>query len=253
MKPPGYYTTKIMVGDNRLDIVPPEKRTENLCSIAVNRNSWDLEHVPDDCKTYEICLNAVQNTGRMLKYVLDKHKDYNMCHKAIVLSNKKDSSTIKYVDKSMISEYDYNFLVIEAVSNDGDALEHVPKEKKTLVLCDIAVKSRKRAIRYVPLEVSNYNDLCKIAFTNNGLALKHVPIYIKSPGFKELYKIALTNNGLALEYVPFLQRTFELCEIAYNNNNNAIDFAPDHIKEQLYDQTQAILKEKNNRRLIYTR
>ena len=132
-------------------------------------------------------------------------------------------------------------------------LKDVPPEERTGSLCLTAIKLDPFELKYVPPEVSNYNDLCKIALTNNGLALEHVPIYIKSHGFEELYKIALTNNGLALKHVPFLQRTFELCEIAYNNNNNAIDFAPEHIKEQLYDQTQAILKKnrKNNIKTLF--
>jgi len=150
VKPPLYYTTLIMVGDNRLNIVPVEKRTQHLCLMAVNRNSWDLEFVPEQFKTYDMCLKAVQDTGRMLKYVPRIHKDTNMYHNAIINSKYKDRSTIKYVDSSTIPKNDYDFLVEKAVTIDGDALEHIDNNIKTFKLCDIAVNSRKSAIQYVP-------------------------------------------------------------------------------------------------------
>ena len=51
-----------------------------------------------------------------------------------------------------------------------------------------------------------YIELCKIAVTNNGLALQYVDTHYMTQGYglpasNELCKIAVTNNGLALQYV----------------------------------------------------
>jgi hypothetical protein len=123
-------------------------------------------------------------------------------------------------------------------------LKDVPGSERTGSLCLTAIEKDPLELKYVPLDVDNYDDLCQIALNKNGLALEHVPLYKKS---YNLYVIALKNNGLALQYVPFLQRTFELCEIAFKNKNYAIEFAPEQIQNQL--------KEKYNKKsgIIFSR
>jgi len=151
-------------------------------------------------------------------------------------------------------------------------LKDVPPKEKTESLCLTAIKKDSLELKYVPQEISNYDILCEIALTNNGLALEHVPLYKKSKDFYKLYKIAITNNGLALEYVPFLQRTDELCkiaitnnglalehvplktdelcEIAYNNNKDAYFFAPKHMQIKFHNETQGKLREQNKKNMI---
>ena len=163
---------------------------------------------------------------------------------------------LKYKNKYMLLKQSINNNNLEGgqygywytqISLGNKKLKDVPPNERTEDLCLTAIKKDSLELKYVDPEISNYDVLCEIAFKKNGLALEHVPVFKKSNDFYKLYKIALANNGLALEHVPFLQRTDELCEIAYNNNNDAYFFAPEHMQIKFHNKTQGELKKPNTR------
>ena len=53
-----------------------------------------------------------------------------------------------------------NFKII--VSNDGRALQFIPKEKRTYELCKIAVSNNRYTLKFVPQELRTA-EICEIA------------------------------------------------------------------------------------------
>ena len=64
-------------------------------------------------------------------------------------------------------------------------------------------------------------DLCKIAVTQDGNALKFVPDYLLT---KEICVTAIKQNPLALQYVGAILQTTELCELAVKLDGNALKY-----------------------------
>ena len=107
--------------DNALTIfrhITPDKLTEKMCLVAVQKNAEALQSVPDELKTEKICLAAVQNNGWALQFVPDELKTEKIC--------------------------------LAAVQDHGLALQSVPDELKTEKICLAAVQNNGWALQFVP-------------------------------------------------------------------------------------------------------
>lgn len=69
--------------DARLSKIPEEFRSENVCTLAVQKDGAALRHVPMEHRSYWLCTEAVSNNGLALGYVPDEHRDYVMCSLAV--------------------------------------------------------------------------------------------------------------------------------------------------------------------------
>jgi predicted MPP superfamily phosphohydrolase len=186
---------------------------------AIQENGWYIEKVE---KTPERCLEAVKQNGRTLKSVPKNLHSVALCFEAV----KQNASAIKYVSRKLMTDD----ICIEAVRNDGTIIAYstyIPDEFRTKKLYLEAIKQNGKALEYVP---DNYKSeiFCRIAVVQNGLALKFVPKNILS---KELFMLAVEQNGVALEYVPIKNRSKELCNAAVNNNVLALEHVPNRYKK----------------------
>ena len=117
-----------------------------------------------------------------------------------------------------------NELVKDILNVNGRLIAGIPPTNKNYnELCKIAVSQNSSALDYVPEELRT-PELYKIAVSQDSLALRLIPQELRTP---ELCKIAVSQNGEALDYVPYKLHTPELCKIAVSNNGWALQYVPD--------------------------
>lgn len=185
---------------------------------AIQENGWYIDKVK---KTPERCLEAVKQNGRTLQLVPKNLHSVALCLEAV----KQNALAIKYVSRKIMTDD----ICIEAVRNDGTIIAYstyIPDEFRTKKLYLEAIKQNGKALEYVPDKYKS-ESFCRIAIMQNGLALEFVPKNILS---KELFMLAVEQNGLGLEYVPSKNRSKELCNAAVNNNVLALEHVPNRYK-----------------------
>ncbi|MFP5111384.1 DUF4116 domain-containing protein [Bacillaceae bacterium C204] len=185
---------------------------------AIQENGWYIDKVE---KTTERCLEAVKQNGLTLKLVPKNLHSVALCLEAV----KQNALAIKYVSRKIMTDD----ICIEAVRNKGTIIAYstyIPDEFRTKKLYLEAIKQNGKALEYVPDKYKS-ESFCRIAIMQNGLALEFVPKNILS---KELFVLAVEQNGLGLEYVPSKNRSKELCNDAVNNNVLALEHVPNRYK-----------------------
>ncbi|MEQ6391236.1 DUF4116 domain-containing protein [Bacillaceae bacterium S4-13-58] len=186
---------------------------------AIQENGWYIDKVE---KTPERRLEAVKQNGRTLKMIPKKLHSVPLCLEAV----RQNASAIKYVSRKVITED----ICLEAVRTDGTIIEYstyIPDIFRTKKLYLEAIKQNGQAIEFVPDKYKS-EKFCIIAIEQNGLALEFVPNKILS---KELILLAIEQNGLALQYVPSKKRNKELCNTAVKNNVLALEHVPNRYKK----------------------
>ena len=185
---------------------------------AIQKNGWYIDKVE---KTPERCLEAVKQNGRTLQLVPKGLHSTALCLEAV----KQNASAIKYVSRKIMTDD----ICIEAVRNDGTIIAYstyIPDKFRTKKLYLEAIKQNGKALEYVPDKYKS-ESFCRIAIMQNGLALEFVPKNIRS---KDLFKLAVEQNGLSLEYVPSKNRSKKLCNVAVNKNVLALEHVPNRYK-----------------------
>lgn len=147
-----------------------------------------------------------------------------------------------------ISEYDVEFMdaadkvvsakVIEknwgrfeaclqaAMSQNGDALQFVPRSLRSDEFHSNAVAQNGRALAWIT-QFSRTEELCRIAVQQDGAMLWAVPERLRT---EEICRIAVAQYGGALFDVPGPLRTEELCRIAVRQDGEALANAPRHLR-----------------------
>ncbi|MCM3116325.1 DUF4116 domain-containing protein [Neobacillus sp. MER 74] len=185
---------------------------------AIQENGWYIDKVE---KTPERCLEAVKQNGLTLKLIPKNLQSVALCLEAV----KQNALAIKYVSRKIMTDD----ICIEAVRNNGKIIAYstyIPDEFWSKKLYLEAIKQNGKALEYVPDKYKS-ESLCKIAIMQNGLALEFVP---KNNLSKELFVLAVEQNGLSLEYVPSKNRSKVLCNAAVNNNVLALEHVPNRYK-----------------------
>jgi hypothetical protein len=96
---------------------------------------------------------------------------------------------------------------VGAVQQDGYALEFVPDEFKTEVICLAAVRQKGFSLRYVPDRLETA-EICLDAVQQNGYALQYVFDDLKT---EEICLAAVRQNASAIYYIPDNLRAKVFC------------------------------------------
>ncbi|WP_139313507.1 DUF4116 domain-containing protein [Rhodoferax antarcticus] len=86
-----------------------------------------------------------------------------------------------------------------------------PEIFKTEAVCELAVSRYGLALESVPVDIRS-DLICLVAVANNGSALKYVSEAQKT--LPNLCLVAVANDGTALEYASEAQKTLEICSVA---------------------------------------
>ena len=151
----------------RLDEVPTEYRSPELCRAAVQHSGSSLEFVPPVWKDEELCLTAVKKNGYALMWVPRKLRTLDICRAAV----KNDPDALRYApqDKTWFRE-----LCRVAVQQKGSSLESVPDLWKDEELCLTAVQQLGDALQWVPPELKTV-EISRAALSGDPAAFEHVP------------------------------------------------------------------------------
>ena len=188
--------------------IPLEDRKSicaNSLEKAVKQNGLALEFVPKELITESLCYRAVSQNPHALKWVPSDFKSIEMC----MLAYEADPNTISYILKKHRTLNRYHSMVIK----DWRHIQHVPN----------------KVLR------SSYGFAIVIdAVRQHGFALFDVPQDLREgPGGYEICMMAVGQNGLVLSEVPMKYRTIELCQLAVEENPEAIEYVPSIVRSFL--------------------
>ena len=138
----------------KIESVPIEYKIDipTITLTAVNQSGQVLNIISN--KTFEVCLTAVRKYPWALEYITDILDDfqneqiYEICKAAVT----RKGLTLQFVFPELKNKYNFSdehskYLCMEAVKNNGLALDHVPiKLRDNEQLCLEAVKQNSRAL-----------------------------------------------------------------------------------------------------------
>lgn len=125
--------------------IPIHKRDAYMCEKVVTHNGDLLSMVPEEMRTEEIYRLAIDNTvrGEVVKHLPQKYLTEETYIKII---RKTKGKAVQYIKRSDMSD-----AVCDAtVKSCGTNLQYVPKEKRTIARCLLAVFETEEAFRYIP-------------------------------------------------------------------------------------------------------
>jgi IMP cyclohydrolase len=103
-----------------------------------------------------------------------------------------------------------------------------PNTKGYSELCELAITKKGEALRYVPDNLKT-EHMCMTAVTQNGSALEYVPEELKT---EQMCMTAVTKNGTALRYVPDNLKTERMCMTVVTKNGYALQYVPEKLKTE---------------------
>lgn len=150
----GKYLQKI--SENSKSLPLSDEQFKNICIASVKQNAQALEYAPKKWRNFALCLDGVSKQGLLLKTISD------------------------YENSTELTEEEFKTIMINAVSNNALALEHVPEKYRNFVIDSITpealLKANYSAIKYFP---KDYNrDVINNYLTN----IEHI-IIVNDPGY----------------------------------------------------------------------
>jgi len=159
-----------------------------------------------------------------LKYIIGKENDLDAWETAI----RENESLIIYAPNTL---KDFKELVIYYLQENAKDLMKAPKYiSQDFDILKEVVEYNGYAMQYIMPTTPRYEEICKIAVSNNGVAIEYVPEELRT---LEICKLAVSDMGIAIEDVPEEMRTLEICKIAVSNYRFAIQYVPDHLKDKV--------------------
>jgi hypothetical protein len=135
-----------------------------------------------------------------------------------------------------------------ACSDNGLALEHVPKEKLSKKVILAAVSANGLALQHVPKEKRS-DDIILAAVDQNGLSLEHVDLISKDNHIAEDIKgqsyciKAVQQNCLSLQFVPSKFQNEEIVIIAINQEPTTFKFVSKELLKKNFKIIQYALEQ----------
>ncbi len=187
--------------------IPAKRITRNLCLLACSRDSANLDHVPLVLKDSEVCKVACTQ---------NPHK-------------------INKVPDNVLSAWRRSGFLEKLFSMDKYIIYRMSRADITYPMIVDGCKAGVLAYKFIAEDHPKRNELLKITFERNLLALKHFPAEMQTP---DIFRLACERSGDAIQYVPEKDRDFDLCKIAVGNNPVALRYLnprlTDQEREQIY-------------------
>ena len=180
----------------RYENVSEDEGMDLACMIK--DDPWRLEQVPYDQMTEELCVLAVSCLGEVLAIIPDNMKTKVMCTIAV----HRNGRVLKYVPKNLISE-EMCVLALVAQKWGGDILMYVPEMMRSESLCLLALCSNigpKDAMLYVPEDIKKEEWFRVAAVSHDSNSVKHLTDIEKTPVVRTAVKTGV-GNAEALQYI----------------------------------------------------
>jgi hypothetical protein len=254
-----------------LQWVHPDKRTPELCYLAVKRDPRAIKYVPredTDFGAWHVAVATLIECGRSLEFIPEELRTREICE-AFMSTNPLN---FKHVPASYVTQEMAN----AAFERDQKVFEFIPMDLHTFAMWQkIAQRQREllavapdhilddpRFLDYIrddPCTLRFFNrDNIRSAFLDVALASQNLTCLCFCPPERithdvairlvkkngsvlrfippalhspELYRTAVTATGNALEYVPEDARTLDLCMLAARHNS--FQFIPANMFETI--------------------
>jgi hypothetical protein len=229
--------TSVVIQDETSGETPIERDFPILKHVMTTTSSYSSlkDSILKDNASYQKCLRRVGISYSYLQMVPEELLTIEMCKVAV----RKDCAALHYVPRALLTEELFetalnsmsnSFLVIQffpesfqtddvykrIVEAGSIGLSVIPKEKITLALCNIAVKSHGNALQFVPFELID-SQLCWNAVRQDGNAICYVPRNMRTP---EMYCDAIKNDVEAIRFIPVEYQTDEIIKEVLKNGYN---------------------------------
>jgi hypothetical protein len=231
------------VKNNANALIYSKHTTEPILLAAVKQKGSMLRYIKDP--NNKICIAALNQDPNILEYI--KHQTEEMILIAVKKSAfatiliKKPSPDIykkiinvnldshQYMDDKYVDHEFMNQIWIKLLNNNGLLLEKCIK--KTVMLCEYAIKQNPHAVKFIDLSIVNaqndYMYLLELAIKNNPHTIQYIFSSLKGLfniyEYIKLVQLAVSINGLTINYVPdFRCFSYEIYKLAVEQNKEAL-------------------------------
>lgn len=214
--------------------VPEEIRTAKLCEAAVSENYLAMDFVPQEQRTPELFEKAVYNNSLAIKYLLPEQLTHEVCSRAIGRTD--DLRVLYYIPYADIHErtldmrctdYMETYEFIKSMNpgfmtpklaekiflREPELFMFLPDHCKDKELCKTAIQYNGAMLNFVPAKFKT-PELFLEAIRHSPYAIRYIPEDMKTP---ELYMQLVQENPRNLVGIPRMDRTYELCKVAFDN------------------------------------
>lgn len=139
-----------------------------------------------------------------IEYIPNNFRTKNICYMAFEM----DNYVYKYIPDDMMTECMFIELLKKG-SYGSYNLDCVPKHRRTVDICMIAVDKNGKNIMYVPENILT-EEMCYICVKKNALCLELIPCHFKT---KKICEMAFNERTVTIKYIPEHLITGEMCMI----------------------------------------
>lgn len=233
----------VVCDDNKtgvFDKLPPERRTELVSLVAVMEDANNLFYVPRTNRTDRVIEAALQQNGAVIIALpLEERSDK---HQILAVQNMDYDypEVLEQCPRRLLSEE----LCLEAITKCPHALQHVPKEMRTVQVCEATIKNLymfdDNAHELLPLIASNTiaNNINSLSFQDASTVLQYIKPEHITP---EVVTWVIRHDGEAFKEIPEKKKTPEACLLQEKYHPRYFD----HYSDQL----PKTVREGNN---VYT-
>jgi len=172
---------ELEVGKGLLKYIKNPSKDE--CVLAVGANGLALEFVPKDFVDLELCLLAVNSNGLALRLVPDKLRTKEVCEAALKDNPSAEVYAPIHTPKGLKHRFYKNFWYLPRsydyflglVKENGLMLSQVPQRLLTDEVCWEAIKSRGRALRWLPERYRTKEEYQRRAIDQDPSTLTLIP------------------------------------------------------------------------------
>jgi hypothetical protein len=208
-----------------LRYIPSSNITADMADKFFRKDVQAIQYIPDRFITEKMALRAVKQLPALYKYIPKQYKTQKLSNKLL------DNPNYEYLD-DLVSVIPLEHLteenimkLISAVGKKTMAIApviyHLQKRLKGPLpdaVYNAAIKFDGRALQHIPKDRITAN-MANVAVNNNYHAYLHVPDELKT---QDMANDVVSKAGYYLRYVPQRHRTPELNMSAVNRSANAI-------------------------------
>ena len=181
--------------------IPVSQLTQAFCDKVFDWKEAVFQYIPDRFKTPGMCLRACWQNTAWLEFVPKDLMTELFLMKVVRLSD----SPLYYFDVTCLPQHIINDSVLRKLSECRVYCNMFP-------LVQTAPEQR---------DYATYLEACKKSW----LSIKSVPEDLKT---EEIYQAIVAQNHYALSQVPVARRTSALCELAFDQSIDSLEWIPEN-------------------------
>ena len=201
------------------------ENTENVSKLAITNKFEFIDYVPECHDVQQICESKIIENGTLFKHIPPHIKiTYEMYESGL------NNGYVSFCDiPEKFRTYELSKLAVE---KNGSNIQYVPNNINNYVeLCKISIKSNSDNITYWK-NIEFTVEFLKILVKENGMIIRRIVLdngSLYDETLYEIYEIAVQQNCGSIKYIPEQFRTFEICKTAYLQNKYCSGYFPSTI------------------------